>query len=129
MGPDHPAWAGRMHALEGWLGSTGVTHILILPEAVIAPGAPKTAATRGAGGISAGRAHTSNEQARRESKRPSMRHMVDQLPVPSPPADQARVPAAMEEGPGSASDDSWSKVVFGAAHLLHGLSGGRRCIG
>eukprot|EP00966_Prymnesium_polylepis_P112671 2606289-Prymnesium_polylepis.2 len=46
--------------------------------------------------------------------------MVDRLPVPSPPADQARVPAGMEEGPGSASDDSWSKVVFGAAHLLHG---------
>eukprot|EP00966_Prymnesium_polylepis_P112670 2606289-Prymnesium_polylepis.1 len=69
MGPDHAAWAGRMHALEGWLGSMGVTHILISPEAVIAPGAPKTAgaATRGAGGISAGRAHTSNEHVGKAS--------------------------------------------------------------
>ena len=39
MAVDRATWAGSMHVLEGWLGSTVVTYVLISPEAVIATGA------------------------------------------------------------------------------------------
>ena len=119
MGPDHAAWAGRMHVLEGWLGSTGVTHALISPEAGTAPGAPKTAArTRCWRYLSWSCSH--QQRSRQESTRLSTRHMVGRLLVPSRPAHLSRVPAGMEKGPGSASDDSWKTDEKGAAHLPHG---------